>query len=939
VKKPGKNEYRQACDYRPANAQTEPIAGCMPILLAITEWVKGMKFFGLFDFLKGFWQLPLSPESREFLSYMTHDTVYTPTRVPQGCTDAALYFQQTMETCFKTLLYKHLLVWIDDVLLYAADIETYLRKLDEFFSLLDHFGLKLSVRKSSLFQTSVKWCGKIITGEGVSHDPERIEALSTMPEPTTAAELQQFICAANWMRESVIDYGRKVQALQRCLDRALSGGKRTKRAAAGIKIAMTEDERACFVNLKLALRSSAEMAHPDDSATTCLLTDASDVGWAIIVTQVRDWQPGVPVQEQQHKLLVCMGGSFEGPQANWSVVEKEGYPIVTACDKLHYLLLRPQGFKMFCDHRNLIHIFAPTAETKKHVRGKLLRWAMRLTEYRYTIEHIEGIQNVWADMVSRWAGATINTTSRIRRITTRSKQADGQQPLLRPLDEEGFVWPSLNDVFAAQRRHRAATTTSAMRLGEHDVWMIGDKIWIPEEEKDLIQRICIIAHCGPRGHRGKAAMINDIQRIFDIKHLQRTVAKFLKRCLLCQHIKGGRIVQRPWGETYRCAERNGAMHWDFLYLGESFGPSKYLLVMKDDATHFCELTVCDGPTSSVAVEAMLDWYSRYGPPHTWISDNGSHFTSEVINELCKRLKCKQSFTIAYSPWINGSIERLNRDVLTVLRALLLEYKLHTHDWPSLIPTVQASLNHTALPSLGNHAPMELFTGLPRPSPLHDAFLLSNKKQPLVTADPATITAIIDGIRQAIKDMHQDTLSAREKQTLLNKKQARGESLVNFSVGDYVLRSRVDEKHKDKLLVSWIGPYVVVRADKNSFRVKSLTNGKELSVHASRLKFYADNELNVTDELIQHVSSQGTVLDVDELKGHAWNARTRDYDLQVAWVGLEEIEDSWEPLKALMKDIPLLVQRYILSADDNELKLHWERLSSQVGTGRNADRNK
>jgi len=123
---------------------------------------------------------------------MTDSKVYTPTRVPQGCSDAALHFQVTMERCFAKLLYKHLLIWIDDLLLYAEDVDTY---LEELFSLMNEFGLKLSASKSSLFQRSVKWCGKIIDGDGVRHDPQRIAALREMPLPSTAGDLQHFASA------------------------------------------------------------------------------------------------------------------------------------------------------------------------------------------------------------------------------------------------------------------------------------------------------------------------------------------------------------------------------------------------------------------------------------------------------------------------------------------------------------------------------------------------------------------------------------------------------------------------------------------------------------------------------------------------------------------------------------------------------------------------
>jgi hypothetical protein len=54
VKKPGKDEFRQTSDYRPANNETDPIAGVMPILQVITEHIRGMCIFGLFDFIKGF---------------------------------------------------------------------------------------------------------------------------------------------------------------------------------------------------------------------------------------------------------------------------------------------------------------------------------------------------------------------------------------------------------------------------------------------------------------------------------------------------------------------------------------------------------------------------------------------------------------------------------------------------------------------------------------------------------------------------------------------------------------------------------------------------------------------------------------------------------------------------------------------------------------------
>ncbi|OWZ21031.1 Retrovirus-related Pol Polyprotein from transposon 308 [Phytophthora megakarya] len=82
---------------------------------------------------------------------MTDAKVYTPIRVPQGCSDADLHLQASVKRCFAKLLYKHLLIWIDDLLLYAEDVDTYRVKLGELFSLMNEFKFKLAHRNQAFF--------------------------------------------------------------------------------------------------------------------------------------------------------------------------------------------------------------------------------------------------------------------------------------------------------------------------------------------------------------------------------------------------------------------------------------------------------------------------------------------------------------------------------------------------------------------------------------------------------------------------------------------------------------------------------------------------------------------------------------------------------------------------------------------------------------------
>lgn len=76
--------------------------------------------------------------------------------------------------------------------------------------------------------------------------------------------------------------------------------------------------------------------------------------------------------------------------------------------------------------------------------------------YWYGIEHVDGVSNVWADMLSRWAG---QPTTKVKLTRFTKKRAKKQQAaprthtrqVLRPLDDEGFVWPSLDEIRSAQQ--------------------------------------------------------------------------------------------------------------------------------------------------------------------------------------------------------------------------------------------------------------------------------------------------------------------------------------------------------------------------------------------------------------------------------------------------------------------------------------------------------
>lgn len=171
-----------------------------------------------------------------------------------------------MQLAFKYILHKMILIWIDDILVYEWSASAFLAALRNFFERVRVKRLKLSVVKSCLFKRETKWCGRICSGIGIQHDPVRVERLPNLPLHVTAADLQQFLCAAGWMRDSIMDYGRLMRPLHDKLEDILKQVGRTKRLAAGVILTWNESEHDGLDDARRSPASTQLLHFPVDSA-------------------------------------------------------------------------------------------------------------------------------------------------------------------------------------------------------------------------------------------------------------------------------------------------------------------------------------------------------------------------------------------------------------------------------------------------------------------------------------------------------------------------------------------------------------------------------------------------------------------------------------------------------------------------------------------------
>jgi RNase H-like domain found in reverse transcriptase len=194
-------------------------------------------------------------------------------------------------------------VWLDDCLLRTKTVDDLLATLNFFFKKCQEHGLKLHARKCVLFASTVRYCGRLITKDGVRFDPKDMEALQTMQEQQNGADLVQYVAAVNWMRSAIPNYSKRVAPLQVALAKVVEGkSRRTKTAAAAVSLIHLwgPEEQAAFKDLQAAIMDSMTLAFPDADKRICVLTDASDRFYAGLVTQIDEEQLDLPMEEEDH---------------------------------------------------------------------------------------------------------------------------------------------------------------------------------------------------------------------------------------------------------------------------------------------------------------------------------------------------------------------------------------------------------------------------------------------------------------------------------------------------------------------------------------------------------------------------------------------------------------------------------------------------------------
>lgn len=261
---------------------------------------------------------------------------------------------------------------IVDIMIPGATFVEHLKNLQAVFQRLRKANLKLQPMKCSFLRTKVE--GHVVSRDGISTDPAKVEKVANWPVPASNKEVQKFLRLASYYRRFVRGFADIARPLHKLTER-------------NAVFRWTEGCQTAFDTLRVALTSAPILAYPDNTRPFILDTDASNTGIGGVLSQ-KD-------ADGEEKVIAYASRALSKPERNYCVTRRELLAAVYFTKHFRLYLLG-QPFILRTDQDSLTWL-----KNFKEPDGQLARWLEHLQQFNFEIIHRPGRQHQNADALSR----------------------------------------------------------------------------------------------------------------------------------------------------------------------------------------------------------------------------------------------------------------------------------------------------------------------------------------------------------------------------------------------------------------------------------------------------------------------------------------------------------------------------------------------------------
>ena len=490
----GSIKYRFCVDYRSLNAVTKPDAYPIPNITDTLDSLGTSRIFSVLDMASGYHQIEVQEEDREKTAFSCHMGHYQFTKLPFGVNNGPATYQRCMDFILTGLKGIDCLAYLDDVICYSATMEEHAEKLERIFQRLDQANFMIQPSKCVFGTDTVEYLGHIVTKDGVRPDPRKIQAVRNYPTPRSVKEVRAFIGLAGYYRRHVRNFAEIAKPL-------------TKLTKKDSPFEWGPEQQEAFVELKNELSQEPLLIYPDFSQPFIVACDASTKAVGAILSQVKDGA--------ERPVAYC-SRQLNSAESKYSITELELLAVIFAVKQFRCYLYGRQ-FKVYTDHRALKWLL-----NLQDPSSRLTRWAVKLSEYDFIVEHRPNSKMRHADALSRCIQIVTGDYS-----LTKEKIKEAQE----------------NDLLCEKYR-------------------VSEKFWLDKDQvlyyegqegcplvvipRELVETVLKCYHELPfTAHQGIARTIAAIRRKYWWESMNKDVTEYINACEACAKRKTGNKIVAP----------------------------------------------------------------------------------------------------------------------------------------------------------------------------------------------------------------------------------------------------------------------------------------------------------------------------------------------------------------------------------------------------------
>ena len=384
---------RICVDLKPLNTNVLREVHPLPKVDDTLAQLSGARVFSKLDANSGFWQIPLAEDSRHMTTFITPFGRFCFNKMPFGISSAPEHFQKRMSEILEGQ--PGVLCLLDDIIIYGNTQEEHDQRLQTTLKRLQNAGVTLNRDKCQFNQKSLKFLGHVVSAEGVTADPSKVDAILNMKQPSTVTEIRRFMGMVNQLGKFTPVIAECSQPLRELLvkNRTWTWGPSQAKAFQDIKEALTKPQVLALYN---------------PEADTKISADASAYGLGAVLLQ--------KTQDQTWRAVAYASRSLTETEMRYAQIEKEALATTWACERFTSYILG-KHIAIETDHKPLV----PLLSTKHldAIPPRVLRFRLRLMRFNYTITHVAGKELYTADTLSR---APLNYTTDDDGQATRTEQ-------------------------------------------------------------------------------------------------------------------------------------------------------------------------------------------------------------------------------------------------------------------------------------------------------------------------------------------------------------------------------------------------------------------------------------------------------------------------------------------------------------------------------------